>query len=97
MKVTAKLNGVVIAESQHCEKVEGNYYFPKSDVQAEFLKESSKTTFCGWKGTANYYHISINGNTSEDAAWYYQDPKPEAANIKDYIAFWGDVEVKAEN
>jgi uncharacterized protein (DUF427 family) len=28
------------------------------------------------------------------SAWYYPDPKPEAANIKDYIAFWRGVKVE---
>jgi uncharacterized protein (DUF427 family) len=35
----------------------------------------------------------LDGERNEDAAWYYPDPKPEAAQIKDRIAFWNGVEV----
>ena len=30
-----------------------------------------------------------------DAAWYYPDPKPEAAAIRDRVAFWKDVKIEA--
>jgi uncharacterized protein (DUF427 family) len=29
------------------------------------------------------------------AAWYYPDPKPAAANIKDHVAFWRGVTVES--
>ena len=88
-------NGKVIAESDETEVVEGNHYFPPSAIHEEFFTKSAKTTVCGWKGTANYYDVTVDGNTNSEAAWYYADPKPEASNIKDYIAFWKGVEVSA--
>jgi uncharacterized protein (DUF427 family) len=30
---------------------------------------------------------------NQNAAWYYANPKPAAANIKDHVAFWKGVEV----
>ena len=86
-------NGKVIAESNDTVVVEGNHYFPRSAVKTEMLQDSPTTTVCGWKGTANYHHVVIDGVVHEDAAWYYADPNPEAANIKDRIAFWKDVKV----
>lgn len=31
---------------------------------------------------------------NKDAAWFYADPKPAAANIKDHVAFWKGVKVE---
>lgn len=90
---TAKWNGVVIAESDQTEVVEGNHYFPADSVKQECLKPSDTTSVCPWKGTANYYHLVCDGQQNDDAAWYYADPKPEAANIKGRVAFWKGVEV----
>ena len=43
-------NGVVLAESEHTEQVEGNHYFPPSAVRREHLRESTTHTHCPWKG-----------------------------------------------
>lgn len=87
-------NGMVIAESEQCVIVEGNQYFPADSVKREFLRDSSTHTVCGWKGTANYHDIVVNGKTNKDAAWYYPEPKPAAANIKGYVAFWKGITVQ---
>lgn len=86
-------NGHVIAESDSTEVVEGNHYFPADSVKTEFVEKSDHTSVCGWKGTANYYHVVVDGERNEDAAWYYAEPKPEAQNIAGYVAFWKGVEV----
>ena len=90
----ATWNGKVIAESDKTEVVEGNHYFPPESVHREFLKKSDHHTTCPWKGEASYYDVVINGKTNENSAWYYPDPKPEAKNIKEYVAFWNGIEVK---
>ena len=90
----ATWNGAVIAESDRCEVVEGNQYFPAAAVKREFLRNSDTHSVCGWKGTASYYDVVVNGETNKDAAWYYPDPKSAAANIKGHIAFWKSVKVE---
>ena len=92
--VQAIWNGQVIAESDDTVVVEGNHYFPPDAVKQEFLKESDHHTVCGWKGTASYYTLEVDGETNPDAAWYYPDAKPEAEKVKGRIAFWKGVEVK---
>jgi uncharacterized protein (DUF427 family) len=87
-------NGTVIAESDTFELVEGNVYFPPASVKREFLKPSATHTVCPWKGTASYYTLSVDGQENTDAAWYYPEPKPEAANVKDHVAFWRGVTVE---
>ena len=92
--VRAIWNGAVIAESNSTEVVEGNHYFPPDSVSRELLQPSDTTSVCGWKGTANYYHVVADGQTNKDAAWYYADPMEAAANIKDHVAFWNGVQVE---
>lgn len=87
-------NGQVVAETGQYEVVEGNVYFPPDTIRCEFFQPSSTTTVCGWKGTANYFNVVVEGRENKDAAWYYADPKPAAANIKDHIAFWRGVTVE---
>lgn len=87
-------NGTVLAESDRCELVEGNHYFPPAAVRREFLRPSSTHTTCGWKGVASYCDVVVNGEVNRDAAWYYPEPKPAAANVKDHVAFWRGVVVE---
>jgi uncharacterized protein (DUF427 family) len=85
--------GTVLAESNDTVVVEGNHYFPASAVHKEYFKPSETHTICGWKGTASYYSIEVNGTRNPDAAWYYPEPKDAAKEIKDHIAFWKGVQV----
>jgi uncharacterized protein (DUF427 family) len=85
----------VIAESDACETVEENKYFPPTAVKREYLAPSGTHTECPWKGTASYYDVVVDGAVNKDAAWYYPDPKPAAANIKGYVAFWRGVQVES--
>lgn len=86
-------NGVTIADSDDTVVVEGNHYFSVDAIDPAMLKPSSTTTVCGWKGTANYYTLSVGGAENKDAAWYYADPKTAAAEIKGRVAFWKGVKV----
>ena len=90
----AIFNGTVIAESDTCEVVEGNIYFPPESMKNGHFRPTDHTTFCGWKGTANYYSGEAGGESAENAAWTYRDPKPKAANIKDFVAFYPIVTVE---
>ncbi len=91
----ATWNKEVIAESNDTIVIENNHYFPESSLKKEFLKPSSTHSTCPWKGEASYYSLSVNGAENKDAAWYYPEPKDEAAEIKNYVAFWKGVEVTA--
>lgn len=87
-------NGQIIAETDTFETVEGNVYFPEESIKKEFFSKSDHTTYCGWKGTASYYHVVVDGQTNENAAWYYPTPLPKAENIKDHVAFWKGVTIE---
>ena len=87
-------NGQRIAQSDDTVIVEGNRYFPPSAVDPAVLRPSSTTSVCPWKGTAHYHSLRVDGQENRDAAWYYPEPKPAAAEIRDRIAFWKGVEVR---
>ncbi len=86
--------GAVLAESNDTVVIEGNHYFPPDSITTQYFKPSNHTSVCGWKGTANYYSIEVNGRKNENAAWVYRDPHPEASGIKNRIAFWKGVKVQ---
>lgn len=83
----------VLAESDNCKQVEGNTYFPPDSLNKEYFADSSTTSVCGWKGTANYYTVKVDGAENKDAAWVYRDPKDAAKEITNHVAFWKGVEV----
>lgn len=86
-------NGAVIAESSSTVVVEGNHYFPPEAVDRSLLAPSPLHTTCHWKGEASYFDVVVDGAVNEGAAWYYPDPSPAAAEIKDHVAFWRGVTV----
>ena len=90
---TARWNGTVIAESEDTVVVEGNHYFPPESVNAALLEASDSHTHCPWKGEASYKSIVVDGKRNPDAAWFYPDPLPAAAEIKGRFAFWKGVQV----
>ena len=91
-------NGAVIAQAalDDVRMVEGNVYFSPEHVDHTYLRESRTNTVCGWKGTASYYDVVVDGQTNRDAAWYYPSPKPAAEEIAGYIAFWKGVEIEED-
>lgn len=87
-------NGQVVAESGTTQVVEGNHYFPPEALKTEYFRKSATESVCGWKGTANYYTLDVDGKQNVDAAWYYATPKSAASKIRGHVAFWKGVTVE---
>ena len=89
-------NGALLAEApaDAVEIVEGNVYFPPDAIKAEFFQPSPTHTVCGWKGTASYYDVVVDGEVNRDAAWYYPTTKGDAKHVERYVAFWNGVSVE---
>ncbi len=83
-----------IATSDDVVNVEGNAYFPLSDVDPAVLTPSRTRTLCLWKGIAGYYTLDVDGAVLRNAAWTYRKPSPLARRIKDRVAFTGVVDVR---
>lgn len=88
-------NGVTIIESDDITLVEGNAYFRIADIDPVILSESKTTrpTYCHWKGIAQYFDVTIDGETNVGGAWYYPEPYPQADVIRGRLAFWNGNEV----
>jgi uncharacterized protein (DUF427 family) len=95
--IRAVWNGAVLAEAATTVQLEGNDYFPAESLRHEFLKESATTTVCPWKGTANYYTVTVDGEVNPDAVWYYPNPSARAQQIANHVAFWKGVRIERDN
>ena len=93
---TASWNGAVIAQAtdDQVQVVENNVYFPLTTVTQAYLRPSSHTSICPWKGTASYYDLVVDGQTNANAAWVYPQPKDAAKQIAGHVAFWRGVSVE---
>jgi uncharacterized protein (DUF427 family) len=86
-------NGTVIAECDSVKHIEGKQYFPHHAVKSNYFVESERHSVCPIKGTANYYHVEVNGKRNSDAAYYYPNPNPRMKSIQNYIGFNDEVEI----
>jgi len=84
----AVLDGTILAESDRCEMVEGNHYFPPEALKREYFSPSDTHTSCFWKGTADYFNVTVGDREIADAAWTYPDAKDKAKHIEGYVAFY---------
>ncbi len=87
-------NGVIVAESAQTELLLGNHYFPPGTVNAQYLRRSAAQKNCPWIGTADFLHLEVGGERVENACWFYPSPRPEAREIRNYVAFGEAVEIQ---
>ena len=84
----ALCDSVVLAESDDIVMVDGNPYFPRESMRTEYFRDSPLTTVCGWKGTARYWDVVVEGRELSNVVWSYETPKPAADNIRERFAFY---------
>ena len=90
----ATLSGHVVAESDDIVQCKGYEYFPPSTVRIEWLEKAPKTASdheC--PHGVQFYHVVIDGVRHDRAAWSYEAPRPEMAQVKDRFGFWREVKV----
>jgi uncharacterized protein (DUF427 family) len=66
------------------------YYLPKTDVRLDLLTPSATTSRCPYKGTAEYYSVTVDGTTFEDVVWWYRLPAHESAGIAGLVSFYNE-------
>ena len=92
-RVQVTFNGTVVADTRQALVLrEGPLppaqYIPRNDVKMEFLRPTTHSTHCPFKGDASYFTLSVNGKTAENAVWTYEAPLTAVAAIKDHVAFY---------
>jgi len=60
-------------------------YLPPEDVDFACLTEVPGSSFCEWKGMANYYALAAGARA---IAWQYRAPLRAFAAITDYLCFY---------
>ena len=60
-------NGKTVAESTETIVIEGNHYFPPQSLDQSVMVSSETTSVCGWKGTASYWSLNVEGKINTDA------------------------------
>jgi uncharacterized protein (DUF427 family) len=93
--VTVTFSDAVIASSDDALVLrEADYppvfYIPFKDIYFEFLKPSSTSTHCPYKGDASYWDVSAVGEAAKDIMWAYEAPYDEMVRIKNHGAFYPD-------
>ncbi len=64
------------------------YYFPPADILPDVLVTARRTSYCEWKGMAQYHTVRVGQRIAPDAAWSYPRPTPPFAPIAGYVAFY---------
>lgn len=65
-------------------------YVPLDDVDLSLLESTDHSSYCPYKGDANYYSVPAGGDRSADAVWEYRSPYPAVAEIAGHVAFYPD-------
>lgn len=66
------------------------HYLPRDDVDMSQLERSAHTTYCPYKGVANYYSILTLGEAGVNAVWTYEAPFEAVGAIVGHLAFYPD-------
>jgi uncharacterized protein (DUF427 family) len=65
-------------------------YVPRDDVDLSQLERSAHTSYCPYKGDANYYSIPALGKAGVNAVWTYEAPFEAVEAIAGHLAFYPD-------
>jgi len=91
--VVIVFNGLTLADTTRALRVLETshppvYYIPPADVRMDCMFPSSRSSFCEWKGRAGYATIRVGDREAPDAAWFYANPAPAFAALRDHLAFY---------
>lgn len=93
--VVVRVHGEVVAETDAALTLQestypGVQYVPLADVVSSALRRSDTTTYCPYKGEANYYHVTTADGTVDDAIWVYEQPYDAVGSIAGHVAFYAN-------
>lgn len=61
-------------------------YIPPEDIRFEQLQRVSGSSYCEWKGAAQYWALS--SDSSRAIGWSYPEPTPAFTEIGDWLCFY---------
>lgn len=91
--VVVRHGGQVVAESRRPKLLfeTGNpirYYLPFADVRTDLLVKSDTVSECPYKGDGQHWHLVVNGDRIDDAAWSLPHPLPEGLAAAEHVSFY---------
>ncbi len=90
----ASVDGYIVAQSDDIVACAGYQYFPRPAVRMDCLEQAEKTAndlTC--PHGVQFYDVVVDGRRHPRAAWSYEAPRPEMAQVAGRFGFWEDVEV----
>jgi uncharacterized protein (DUF427 family) len=94
-RVRVELEGTVLAESANARVLfetglPPRWYLPKTDLRMDLLAPTTKTTYCPYKGKAQYWSVRAGDHLVENLAWSYPTPLPKSQGIAGLVAFYNE-------
>ena len=100
MTMRAEIDGEAVAEAtkEELARIEGNWYFPPAAIRDGALSESPTPYTCPWKGTAQYFDVTVGDRVVADGAWSYPTPHASAidrvgTDFSGFVAFGAGIRV----
>ena len=92
-RVRVVFGGEVIVDSTAAMRVletshPPTYYVPLQDVKDGILLASKRSSFCEYKGIADYFDVVVGQVNAKNAAWTYASPTEPFAAIRGHVAFY---------
>ena len=64
------------------------FYLSLEDVRIELLQPSAGSSYCEWKGAAQYWKLKTPEGDREPVGWSYAEPLPAFRQLQGYVAFY---------
>ncbi len=87
-------SALLVSETRHRDV----FYLPRADVDLSLFTPTELSTYCPFKGHANYWTLNVEGHEIENVVWSYEAPYPEVSALRDFLSFYTDkVDVLVEH
>jgi uncharacterized protein (DUF427 family) len=92
--VVVRIGDRVLAESRRAKVIyetalPPRWYFPAEDILVDLVRTDLETV-CAYKGVASYWSVDAGGERRENIAWTYREPRHDAADVRDHVAFFAE-------
>ncbi len=94
-RVQVAIDGVTVANSHSPTLLfetglPTRYYLPKTDVRLDLVTPTTTTSYCPYKGEAEYWSVDAGGENHPDIVWSYRYPVHESAGIAGLMCFYNE-------
>lgn len=91
--VLVVLGGVTVLDTHRALRVletshPPTYYLPLADALAGAFRPAAGSSWCEWKGRADYLDVVVGDRLAPAAAWSYPTPSPGFADLADHVALY---------